>query len=418
MRVVLFVAAIVFPCKCIDEKSLRLPQGSVDPTRGDTKAQLMNLLGVRDMDVQTLKSNAGINGGMWVLRCPSYTADLILKFRAEDPTDPVPEAGQLKMLARMHPGLTKDPDLAFPSMIIAALDSFGRKQGDFIVCRKVPGQMLAELVAIKYSQGDAGKKELYTIFEKVGQQLQAFHGRYGKQHSDFHGANVLVDAANDNRITFVDLSGIGTDIVDNDISHFKESLQLLSRYYPPASFLLDGFEHFRRGYGRSRDTVTTHSRLVPEPPQQKRQALGTTSSNLVRESPQQKQFAPIARASAGQSIFSTQPRKSCSSHSQCRHLSGDCCPLYGDVYLSCCDPGSVPANAPLAQSNVANVFAAVQPVPAAVQPVPAYQLPSVSLPSWSTPPIYAAPGVQHVYYPAGGAFPPPRSPFGTPPAFR
>jgi len=249
----LVFAAFIVPCIGLGYGVLRLPTPTtkMDPSHPGLKKQLMALLGAHAMNVAPLSANVGLNGGMWVLSEPHRKSeDLVVKMRpvgSDVSALGLSEAEHLALLAKKHPGIDRDPFLAFPSTIFACVGPNGRKQGDLIVTRKVRGQTLAQYIWEQHNGGPAAKKELNLVFEQIGRQLRAFHLRYGTQHSDFQAANIMVDPTDNHRITFIDLAGMGLPIADNDLMHFAECMRLLSQYYPPA-LLQRGHEHFLRGY--------------------------------------------------------------------------------------------------------------------------------------------------------------------------
>merc|ERR1712178_150946 len=90
---------------------------------------------------------------------------------------------------------------------------------------------------------------LMQIMEKVGTCLAEFHQKHNNsQHGDFQPSNIFYDET-DGSIAFIDLVGIGPEgaCLDNDVEHFLQSLNLISRAYGP-KFLEDAQTHFRSGY--------------------------------------------------------------------------------------------------------------------------------------------------------------------------
>merc|ERR1719223_2152371 len=243
--------------QCFDVGTLQLPTPTFDPNHPNVRQQLTHALGVQAIDVKPLGTNVGLNGGVWVVSDPYRTwDDLIVKLRPVEtnyyPSHP-PEAVHFKNIAREYPGLAQDPDVIFPSKILECMGPTG-KQGDLIVMKKAPGNTLAYYINEKFHQGPQGRTELMTVFESIGQQLRKFHERYdNKQHSDFQSANIMVDGSRGNKITFIDLGGMGLPIGDTDILHLKECLTMLSDAYPGIMELAK--RHFETGYyhGRRQD---------------------------------------------------------------------------------------------------------------------------------------------------------------------
>merc|ERR1712032_1581776 len=69
------------------------------------------------------------------------------------------------------------------------------------------------------------------VSEKIGICLGTFQRRYGgKQHGDLQASNVFYDERSD-RVTFIDVGGMGCQPPEADIKHFSMSLGLLLKHY-------------------------------------------------------------------------------------------------------------------------------------------------------------------------------------------
>merc|ERR1712032_1287836 len=71
------------------------------------------------------------------------------------------------------------------------------------------------------------------VSEKIGICLGTFQRRYGgKQHRDLQASNVFYDEWSD-RVTFIDVGGMGCQPPGADFEHFSMSLGLLIKHYNP-----------------------------------------------------------------------------------------------------------------------------------------------------------------------------------------
>jgi len=236
----------------LDVGTLRLPGERFDPQDPQMRQMLMESLGVNALDIRSLSENVGLNGGVWVLSDPhKVRPDMIMKSRPFEarPIMP-PEAEHFVNLYRQHPALASDPDVVFPTKILACLGPDGMKRNDLIIMRKAPGMTLAYYIGDKYySQDPSGRRELMAVFESIGRNLRAFQARYGgKQHTDFQTSNIMVDTENGNKITFIDLGGVGHPVGHSDTEHFGIAVRMLQDAYPPASFLEMALSNFDKGY--------------------------------------------------------------------------------------------------------------------------------------------------------------------------
>jgi len=231
---------------------IKLPVAHFDPRIGEVHGLLLKVLGKSSMVVTPMANNVGLNGGIWVLSDPQKQwGDLVLKSRLpEEAISPkhLPEPEHYMKLYSEHPTLATDPLLIFPLNIVACLSPTGEKLTDLIVMRRAPGTTLGQYISEKFAAGIQGRRELYAFFEHLGQVTRQFHNDYGKQHTDFQTSNIMVDKADGDRITFIDLGVMGQPVADNDLLHLQETLQVLSDAFPPASYLELAFHHFEKGY--------------------------------------------------------------------------------------------------------------------------------------------------------------------------
>jgi len=253
MRKLLVIVGMFASCRGLEHGMLQLPATAmgVDPSHPATKQQLTYLLGAQAIDVTHVEEYSGSSNGMWVVRdLDQILGPAVVELRSAESADASSrsEADRFTVLARAHPELERDPAVAFPLKILACLSAYGEGQGQLIVTRQAPGQVLAGLVSAMYDAGDDARKELLKVFEGVGRQLRSFHDRYGKQHGDFRPENVFVDVSDGLRITFVELGGMTSSLASEDALLFGEQLRLLSPDCAPPPFLTRCYRHFERGY--------------------------------------------------------------------------------------------------------------------------------------------------------------------------
>jgi tRNA A-37 threonylcarbamoyl transferase component Bud32 len=154
------------------------------------------------------------------------------------------EAEMFMRMAREYPALTSDRHVAFPLKIFECYDESRVHRYDLIAMRYVHGRRLDVLIgSLWYSDK---KMEVMELLRRAGSVIRDFQGRYaGAQHSDFTPSNVLVDQDED-RFTLIDLGGMGS-ITEDDVSHFKRALDLMSKNYG-TWFRTTGTQYFERGY--------------------------------------------------------------------------------------------------------------------------------------------------------------------------
>jgi len=230
---------------------LRIDAGSFDPTESPLRLQILSRLGFTSS--ATLEKmtgfSGGLNQGIWFVsgsRSGSYE-ELVLKLvRCSRIAPNVPtEAENLQKLRVEHPKLVKESLVAFPVKILSVADANGCKCNDLIVMRKVSGERLAELFCRKYYEKQ--EEHLFQICEEIGRLLADFHRRYDNmQHGDFQPSNVFYDEASDT-IAFIDIGGMGIPTVDDDVSHFRQAMNLLANAYGP-TLHANCIEAFDRGY--------------------------------------------------------------------------------------------------------------------------------------------------------------------------
>jgi len=226
------------------------PEISQPPLR----SQVLSVLGLPiSADVERLKgAQGGLNDGVWRVR--SGAQDFIVKSVAS--THPMDgpgaimhsEAEKLVRLAREHPELAEDSDVAFPVKIVRMAVNH-RPRHDLIVMWHVPGQRLAEVIAAKWpSQGQT----VLSILREFGAFLGRFHLRHGGlQHHDCQQSNVLYDEKTGD-FTLLDVSDMAPQgaLTELDKDRFVGGLKLLSSYFGQ-QFFTECKRYFEDGYTSS-----------------------------------------------------------------------------------------------------------------------------------------------------------------------
>lgn len=240
----------------LELRELRVTAGSFNPVHGSVHAQLVQHLNLpANAHVEEMQGfRGGLNEGVWFMsdsrRATGVREELVLKLvRGHRITATIlTEAENFLRMSQDHPGIIKDPSVAFPFMIFSCVTETGGKQHDLIVMRKVAGSRLAELIAHKWYGHQV--PQLMHIFERVGEVLGEFHCRYkNSQHGDFQPSNIFYD---DDRgeVTMIDVGGMGVPTTETDTQHFAKSLKMLSDAYG-AQLATDGLRFFEQGYAKT-----------------------------------------------------------------------------------------------------------------------------------------------------------------------
>merc|ERR1712048_1224848 len=180
----------------------------------------------------------------------SSTEELVLKLVKNQVICPgVPtEAENFIKISREHPSIADDASVTFPRQIVRLLGSRRNLRYDVIVMKRAVGRGLGQVIQEKWRAGRV--PEVLAILEKAGQCLGEFHQRYGgKQHNDLTPTNVLFDEASE-RVTFIDVGGMGTSSSESDISYFSKCLSLSARLVGH-QLEVQGVQHFRQGYAKA-----------------------------------------------------------------------------------------------------------------------------------------------------------------------
>jgi len=235
----------------LDGGDLNIGSGSFDPTQLMVRSQLLAELGFTSANMEAMVGfSGGLNEGIWFMtgkRSSGSQEDLVLKLVKchRIAANVLTEAENFEKVYKDHSGIGADPVIAFPIKIFSCMSDLGTKRNDLIVMRRVPGERLAEVICRKYW----AKQEplLCQVFGKLGRLLAEFHSRYGHaQHGDFQPSNVFYDEASDS-LAFIDVGGMGVPTMDNDVTHFRQAMNLLANAYGP-TLHIDLIRAFDRGY--------------------------------------------------------------------------------------------------------------------------------------------------------------------------
>merc|ERR1712151_266929 len=158
------------------------------------------------------------------------------------------EAENFIKISSEHPSIADDASVAFPRQIVRLLGSRRNHRYDLIVMKKAVGRGLGQVIQEKWRAGRV--PEVMAILEKAGQCLGEFHQRYGgKQHNDLTPTNVLFDETTE-RMTLIDVGGMGTSSSESDMSYFSKCLSLSARLVGH-QLEVQGVNHFKQGYAKA-----------------------------------------------------------------------------------------------------------------------------------------------------------------------
>jgi len=220
---------------CFQAEVLKLPvAGPVDPAAPAQRSYFQQALGVSSTaSIEALQGfRGGLNDGVWFVK--DGQADLVLKLVRGCRRIPqeLTEGEQLQKLFREHQSLPNDPAVAFPFKVLSIHGPTGPLGKDIIAMSRAPGKALACVMSDYKLAGKSS--EMAPVFKEVGTVVGAFHNRYRKQHGDLQGSNVFFDPAT-NRVTMIDLGGMGIPMGDNDEQHFLASLRMMASFYGAAN---------------------------------------------------------------------------------------------------------------------------------------------------------------------------------------
>lgn len=234
----------------VDE--LHVGIGSVDPIQEPLRSQILTKLGLpQSTTIERLAGNCGgCNEGLWKLQDVASRTSFVLKLvRCRRGYGMSSEADRFARIYQEHPTIANDPAIAFPIKAFKCVGRMGDNSHDLIVMRKVSGQSLGDVVAIKCNGGQMS--EVMRILKQLGTFLSRFHASYGKkQHGDFQPSNIFYEASSGS-FCLIDVADLGQSWSwgsnYSDVAHFDKSLQILSNSFG-SHFYSDGKRHFEEGY--------------------------------------------------------------------------------------------------------------------------------------------------------------------------
>lgn len=229
---------------------MQIGSQAFDPRQPQLRAQLIASLGADpDSRIEAKTGfSGGLNAGIWFLQ--GGGEELVLKLVKFDPLAPAQlvEEKQFTKIYKEHPSIVEDTALAFPFKVLRLLGPNNVRRYDLIAMKKAAGHSLDEVIHQKFRKGL--QAEMMDIFERVGEELAAFHRRYdGRQHCDAGTQNILYDEETDH-VTLIDLGGMGNKCSKNDIERLSHVIRRLSQCPAYGPELEGGVQHFRAGYDR------------------------------------------------------------------------------------------------------------------------------------------------------------------------
>jgi hypothetical protein len=236
-------------------EQLRVPTERFDV--GQIGTQIVVAVGGPACQVQAQKLSAGggQNLGIWQLNLPPPAQQilghkvLIVKMvRAQSSHQFLDsEADHLCKLAEACPSIREDPKLTFPIKVLDIVPPSNRVQCNLMVMPIAKGTRLAEYFCMSI----AGNKiqELLQVIKELGRELRLFHQRYNnRKHADFTPSNIFFDQQS-RSFTFIDVGGVGTNVVEKDDEHFIKSLQITCGPQSPyGAHFNPVVQAFRAGY--------------------------------------------------------------------------------------------------------------------------------------------------------------------------
>ncbi|CAE7229893.1 unnamed protein product [Symbiodinium pilosum] len=222
-----------------------------DPANPALRAQLLATLGASPQSTfEAMRGfHGGMNEGIWFVKGGGETLVLkLVKFDRFAPPQLVEERMFTKLFQEL-PGITEDPNVAFPFKVLRLLGRNNVRKHDLIVMKKAPGKSLDHVISEKWRRGK--KAELNKIFGKVGECMASFHRRYGgRQHNDAGTQNILWDEETQH-VTFIDLGCMGNKSNKTDVQRLSQVVKNLSRCAAYGPDLVAAVSHFQEGYNHA-----------------------------------------------------------------------------------------------------------------------------------------------------------------------
>lgn len=237
-------------------EQLRIPMERIDVAQ--IGSQIVQALGgpACQVAVQNLTARAGggQNLGIWSLTIPPLAEQiighkvLIVKMVNARSTHRCldSEADNICKLAEACPAIREDPKLSFPIKVLDLIPPSGRVQQNLMIMPNAKGHRLAEYFCMCIAQGKS--QELMGVLRDLGRELKLFHQRYNnRKHADFTPSNIFYDSQTKS-FTFIDVGGIGTNVVERDDEHFIKSLQITCGHGQYAPHFNPAMTAFHAGY--------------------------------------------------------------------------------------------------------------------------------------------------------------------------
>jgi hypothetical protein len=158
------------------------------------------------------------------------------------------EPDNLVKLAAAYPGIREDKKLAFPVKIIDVQGGNMMKQ-TLLIMPKAAGERFGDWMTMSCFQGK--QAEVIAAVRELGRELKGFHARYNnKKHADFSPSNIHYDPAT-RSFTFIDLGGVGTRVMNDDVSHFIQAITIMGQAGGPlAQIIQPATQALRAGYSQ------------------------------------------------------------------------------------------------------------------------------------------------------------------------
>jgi len=228
---------------------LDIGQIGINPTDANVKAKLFCKMDLpSNLEVKQYVGQGYNNDGLWTIPMSLGEPCLFLKLVANR----LGESKKFQDLAAAFPGITSDPQVAFPSFIFRCTTCKDKQPDDLLVMQKVDGVSLHTFTLRQLRQdGRAGLHLLTSLFEQVGATLADFHARYGnKQHGDFQPANIIYNETT-GKITFIDLGNMGNpkSPPGADVTQLKDAIRYTIALNDP-SIAQTLEQQFVNGYDR------------------------------------------------------------------------------------------------------------------------------------------------------------------------
>jgi hypothetical protein len=162
------------------------------------------------------------------------------------------EPDHLVKLAATCPGIRDDPKLAFPVKLIDIVGQKPHTEQVLMVMPKAAGERFGDWMTMTCFQGR--QAEVVAAVHELGRELKDFHRRYGnRKHADFSPSNIYYNAAT-RSFTFIDLGGVGTAVMNDDITHFIQAITIMGRAGGPggplAKLIQPATHAIRAGYSQ------------------------------------------------------------------------------------------------------------------------------------------------------------------------